>query len=168
MSQMVAWLLVAVTIALGSGGGVWKLTADHYQGEIAKLNLTWAQAVGAGQQAQLDAIAENEKKIQNGKAKYVEAKKVVEILLDYPVGRVLLPACPATQASGVQVTTSLGSQFAVEPAGVFFEKAERILAEDRRRTRSIEAEAETELNECRVSKFWAAENMVDWEKAQGE
>lgn len=142
-------MLLAIILASAYGG------YELRDRLMDKERLTWTQAIVEGQKAQAAAVSANEVTIREGEKKYAEAQKALNILLGYPVGRVHLPTCKLLAADGETAASGVGIS-AVESAGVLLAEAERVMGEDRRRTKGIIGEAETELNACRESKDWAA------------
>ena len=115
--------------------------------------LTW-DYVGCKQElaiiktASAQAVKDNEKLLEVEHEKYQQAEIALNTLLDTPIPGVWLPVCGQTPASA-------GSEARVEANRILLAETERVLAEDRSRTKGIIGEAEHELNGCRVVKAWA-------------
>lgn len=149
-ARLVIYLICLVT-ALGTYLGAY-LYGRHAEG--IKRDKIALEAIVAGQKKLNEAILANDQLKMTLEAEHAKANAVINTILDRPAPGVRLkflsaPDCVQTQAAS-------GNSAPIQSTGALLAEAERILGEDRQRTRSIVAEAERELTDCRVVKEWAA------------
>lgn len=149
---------VFAIIGFFSGGYFYGRKAESHAMQIIidQMRLSHDAEIQDAQFKVIKMSADNDTlKIQLG-VQHAQANKALNILMSNAVSGVQLPSCEGLSiSSSSEAHPTSGSSSAIETNRVLLTEAERILDEDRLRTKAIIGEAEQELIECRVSKEWA-------------
>lgn len=151
------WLRLLIVIGIAAGGAVIgaAATTAHYRPIIADMKLTAAKQSQAAAEAVTKVVSANDALKTKLGEQHAQANKALNMLLDHPAGRVLLPA--TTCASSNQADPAIGSE--IPTTGTERTVIEAQEALDRFRS-SLEADAvewSRALNACAVVMEWAKE-----------
>lgn len=151
-----AYLLIAVGIAFGGAGVGYTLTADHYQGIIAKEHLAQTQALLAWQVKANKAVTENDALKTKLGVEHAKAQADLDYLRAHPAGRVYLPRAPCA-ATVPQADAAGGGAIPVTGPERAADADQAALDDFKRGVESDAAEWSGALNACRPVMDWANE-----------